>query len=518
MQMNNFLKDYRVRLLSIALFSILTAMGLLFSVYLFMDSVSPYTYIVASLFLILTLISGFFNITTSYWYYRSYFYDDYLAKIKKTLKPVRRFPSIAIAMPVFNEDPAIVEKNMLRMREMNYPKSRLKYYLLDDSTDAAIASELRRFCTANNVAYLHRAERKGFKAGALNNMLKHSNEEFVAIFDYDEYLTDPNFIMDTLPYFGDKRMSYVQTEKSYSKGTLFSDSINLFDAFFFRFIQPARALNNTAIFSGSCGIIKRSALDVIGGFPEYIIEDTFFSFESDMNEYKSLYLPKIYALGKPIKKFSELAKQQWRYNYGDTQFLKYFVSSSKGGDRKTLSRISTIDYISHGFGLNYISGILLLFTIASILIVFSSFPIAHLSLSSILITKNINLQLEILGFSVFFISLIMPIMLTKVYFNSAKRGLMVFIINFALSFVRTKAGISAFLNLSPKLKWARPKGGQKWDITHAIKNSTLEIIFAVMLLVLGAIALIVDNFFGGLWLLWYGVLYSSTFYFFYKYG
>ncbi len=517
--MMDILKDYRVRLISIVLFMVLTALGLLFSVYLFMDSASPYTYMVASLFLILTLISGFFNITTSYWYYRSYFYDKYLSKIQKSLKPVRRFPSVAIAMPVFNENPETVKKNMLRMRYMNYPKSKLRCYLLDDSTDPEIAGELERFCSRNGVVYLHRSDRKGFKAGALNNMLKHSKEEFVAIFDYDEYLTDPNFIMDTLPYFDDKRMSYIQTEKSYSKGTIFSDSINLFDAFFFRFIQPARALDNTAIFSGSCGIIKRSALDVIGGFPEYIIEDTFFSFESDMNEYRSLYLPKIYALGKPIKKFSELAKQQWRYNYGDTQFLKYFASNgSRSGERKSLSPMSTIDYISHGFGLNYISGILLLFTIASILIVFSSFPIAHFSLSNILVTKNINLQLEILGFTVFFISLVMPIMLTKLYFNSARKGLMVFIINFALAFVRTKAGLSAFLNLSPKLKWVRPKDGRRWNITHAIKNSTLETVFAAVLLVLGASALVVDNFFGGMWLLWYGILYSSTLYFFYKYG
>jgi cellulose synthase (UDP-forming) len=89
-------------------------------------------------------------------------------------------------------------------------------------------------------------------------------------------------------------------------------------------VQPSRALNNTAIFAGSCGLIRRSALDKIGGFPEYIIEDTFFSFESDMHNYTSIYIPKVYAYGKPITTFTELVKQQWRYNYGDTQFMMYY--------------------------------------------------------------------------------------------------------------------------------------------------------------------------------------------------
>ena len=106
---------------------------------------------------------------------------------------------------------------------------------------------------------MHRNDRKGFKAGALNNMLKHSKEEFVAIFDYDEVPhKHRTSLMDMLPYFSDKKLSYIQTEKRYFKGTFFSDTVDLFDAFFFKFVQPSRALNNTAIFAGSCGLIRRT--------------------------------------------------------------------------------------------------------------------------------------------------------------------------------------------------------------------------------------------------------------------
>ena len=54
---------------------------------------------------------------------------------------------------------------------------------------------------------------QGFKAGNLNNMLKHSKEEFIAVFDYDEYLTNKNFLTDLIPFFQDKKVGYVQTEK-----------------------------------------------------------------------------------------------------------------------------------------------------------------------------------------------------------------------------------------------------------------------------------------------------------------
>ncbi len=509
----------RIGFLSIVLFSVLTAMGVIFSVYLLYNAVSLYTYAIAIAFLCLSIISGVFNIATAYWYYRSYFYNEYIDRITKALKPMRRFPTVAIAVPTFNENPDIVIKNLTALKTMNYPASKVRYYLLDDSTEAQIRERLESFSRKNGIVYLHRSDRKGYKAGALNGMLKVSKEEFVAIFDYDETLTDRNFLLDSLPYFGDKSVSYIQTEKRYAKGTLFSDTVDLFDAFFFKFIQPARALNNTAIFAGSCGIIRRSAIDAIGGFPEYIIEDTFFSFESDINKYKSLYLPKVYALGKPIKTFSELAKQQWRYNYGDTQFLKYFFMSKRGRGTKPLSPLSQLDYMTHGFGLNYLSTILLFFTIISVFIVFSAFPIAHITLQHLLVTNNINIYLELFGIAALLSFILTPVILTKLYFNSMKKGAMIFIVNFALVMVRAKAAVSALLGLSPGgTRWARISTRRGRSLAAAAKSSMMEIALALFLFVLGAVALFIDNFSGGMWLLWYGFLYSSTFFFFYRYG
>ncbi|MGC8538125.1 MAG: glycosyltransferase [Candidatus Micrarchaeia archaeon] len=509
-------KKFSVRIITVIIFVLMAVAGIGFSAYLIYISHSLYMYVLAILFTILSVVSGFFNIFASAFYYRSYFYDRYLNTINSNLKPLKRKPKVAIIIPLYNEDVESVEKNVLRLFELNYPKKLLHFYIADDSTDEQKARAISEFCRDNGITYIHRENRKGFKAGALNNVIKRVYEEFIAIFDYDEYLINKNFLIDLLPYFSDKKLAYVQTEKRYKKSSgLFEQSIGLFDAFFFKFIQQARGSNNTAIFAGSCGIIRRSVWKELGGFPEYVIEDTFFSFEADMKKYHSLYIPTVYAEGKPIKSFTELVRQQWRYNYGDTQFLWYFYMHKKP---KSMSPLSHIDYITHGFGLNYISVILVLFTLVSVMIVFSAVHFVPLTISQVFQQQYIGTDLEIFGGVAFLLSLIAPVIITKIYFNSVKKGLMIFMLNFSLAIVRTKAAFAAILGKNPALKWNRPEGRRKHDIVFAITNTKLELAFGIALVALGVVATAQHNLAGGIWLLWYAALYMLATVFIYKYG
>ncbi len=510
------------RIITSAIFVVIAIAGITFSLYLIYVANNVYMFFVAALFAVLSVVSGFFNIFTALMYYRSYFYDTHIKKITSQLKPVKRWPTIAVIMPVYNEDVRVVEKNLLRLKDLKYEKGKIKYYLGDDSTNPEMISELYRFCKKHGIVHVRRGTREGFKAGNVNNVLKISKEEYVAIFDYDEYVTDTNFLIDLIPYFNDKKLAYVQTEKSYIKGkTLFSDSIALFDAFFFKFIQQARALNNTAIFAGSCGIVKKSALDAVGGFPQYMIEDTFFSFESDMHGYNSIYVPKVYAIGKPLTTFTQLAKQQWRYNYGDTQFLRYFY---KYKNPKRLTPLSNIDYVTHGFGLNYISLVLLLFTVVSVLIVFSAVPLTTITLQNLFnINANyIGVDLEIIGSFAFALSLVIPVVLTKLYFKSIKKGIMILMLNFALVVIRTKAALSALFTPPLKLDlgkiWSRYKNNNRNNLTAALASTRTEIALAAGLAGLAGLAFLNGNLTGSIWLFWYAALYSLATIFFYRYG
>ncbi|MEM3791363.1 MAG: glycosyltransferase [Candidatus Micrarchaeaceae archaeon] len=487
-----------------------------FAIYLIKISLSAFSIFVSIMFLITTIVADFFNTIAAFEYYGSYEYEKKFNNSKKWKRELRRFPTVALVVPSYNEDPRVVKKTLQKLQEVNYPKDKYRIYLLDDSMES-ISGQLKRFCKENGIVFLHRKERKDFKAGALNNFLKHSNnEEFIAIFDADEYLINKNFLLDLLPLFDDNKVAYVQTAKRYANGGLFENSINLFNSFFFSFVQPSRAKRNTSIYAGSCGILRRSIIEKLGGFPKEVLEDTFFSFKSRINNYKGIYVPKVYALGRPLKTFTAFAKQQWRYNYGGTKFLKNYISSIF---KVKFSVREHIDYISLGFGLNYLSAILVIFTLLSILIIFANYPFSSISPSFFFNPYYIKNYLEIYGMIALLLSFIAPVFVSRIYFGSFTYGIMTFLLNFALAIIRTEAAIAALFNKSPIKGWVKTLSkSNKGRAVMALKNSYAEIAFSSSLFVFSVFALLQNNFSGFLWLIWYAALYSSTFFFFFKYG
>ncbi|MGC8586904.1 MAG: glycosyltransferase [Candidatus Micrarchaeia archaeon] len=505
-------KERIARLLIFALVILVDIASLAFSVYLISVASGLYTMVIAALFFGLSLLAATFNTIAATWYYNSLFYK---VKFKEMLKAkkITHYPTVAIAVPTYNEDPKLVENTLSRLLKIDYPKSKFRVYLADDSTNSETVSELIRFSKANGINYVHRSNREGFKAGALNNLMKYSNEEFVAIFDADEYLVNKRFLIELLPYFDNPEVGYVQTDKHYAKGSLFANSIDLLNSFFFRFVQPSRAFHNTSTFAGSCGIVRRSVIDAVGGFPGVVLEDTFFSLAVKLNNFKGLYIPKTYAFGRPMEHFTAFARQQWRYNYGGTEFLAYYLKNAR---KEKLGIKEHMDYITHGFGLNYLSVVVVLFTILSMLIAFSNFPFEHTRLAMLLNPEYTKLYLEILVSLATVISFIGPILITRAYFKSFKAGIMVFLLNFAVTFIRAKAAIAAVLKLNPK--WIKAGNNAKNSIIGALRNSVTEVAFSSMLFGLAFVALLQSNISGGVWLMWFGALYISTLFFFYKYG
>jgi cellulose synthase (UDP-forming) len=507
-------KDKAFRLLVVLLFNIISIATVLFAAYLLITSHNTYNYVISIIFAVLVIIASFFNIYSSIWYYKSYKYESLWNKNKTKLSKLERFPTVAIAMPIFNEDSKIVNRNARELTLMNYPKDKIKFYMLDDSTDKLKASKIRSIAKRYGFIYIHRDNRKGYKAGALNNMLTYSKEEFVAIFDSDERLVNKNFLLDTLPYFKDEKVAYVQTEKRFEKGSFFSDAIDIFEAFFFKFIQAGRALNNTTIFAGSCGVLRRSAIDAVGGFPEYVLEDTFFSFEASIHGYKNIYVPKNYALGQPLMSFTALAKQQWRYNYGGTQFIDYYLKKDKG----KLSLQAKIDYLLHGIGLDYVSVFLILFSIISIGMVFMVTPLPPFTLSNLgsMITNPL-IMLELMGIVAFIGSFMLPVLISGIYFGSYKKGFMVTFLNYALAVIRSKAAIAMVLHKEPGSQWGKTAHRTN-SLLYSIYVARAEIALAAFIWIFAYMAINGSNPYGGIWLMGYGILYASTVLFLKVYG
>lgn len=499
---------------------LLSSISLVFSTYLLLSAKGMLVFFLAISFAVLALVSCVFNSVTAYAYYKSYFYDAYLEKLTKSLKPIKKYPTVAVILPTYKESIETIEQCMRSLKTLVYEKDKIRFYMHDDSKDQELKAEKEALCKREGFVYVTRPENKNFKAGALNNVIKQSKEEFIAVFDADEHVVNPNFLVELLPYFGDKNVSFVQAEKSFERdGSLFSDSVNLCDALFFKFMQPSRALHGTAVFAGSCGIIRHSALDAVGGFPEFVTEDAFFSFESDMHNFKSVYIPKVYALGKPLT-FSELVTQQWRYNYGDTQFLFYFLKRMKEAKKSNVSIFSKIDYFSYGFGLNYLSSVLILFTLIALITVFSVASFSYSSLVQVANASSTVVSLQLLGIAAFMLSLTVPVVLTKAYFNSYSKGLMLFVLNFALAFARLKGAIAALIGMTPGKGWLKGSILSQSSLRglSALKSSGIEVMFSSVLLLGSLMAAVAYNISGAFWLLWYGILYTSAFFLFYRYG
>jgi hypothetical protein len=132
----------------------------------------------------------------------------------------------------------------------------------------------------------------------------------------------------------------------------------------------------------------------------------------------------------------------------------------------------------------------------------------------------IGLDLEIIGIIAFMASLLAPVMLAKIYFKSTMKGFMVFVLNFSLAVIRTKAAIAALRHKNPSFNWNRKNEKPRpHSLMSSLVNTKTELTLSLGLFSLGALSVLYfHNIAGGMWLLWYGVMYSAATVLFYRYG
>jgi len=490
----------------IALVTLLSIFGILFGAYLTIITPTAYTKFLAFLFLFSAVVAAFFNIMGAMYFYRSY------NAPMPEMKSLKRFPTVAMVVVSYNEPVDMVEETLEKLKTVDYPRDKMNFYLLDDSTDKDIATRLADYCRKENVSFIHRTNRAGFKAGALNNFLKDANEEYIAIFDADEVLVDKSFLKETLGCFTNDKIAYVQTSKRYAKGSLFADAVDSTFAFFSNFIQVSRNLDGMPMFAGSCGVIKREILEKLGGFDYSVVEDAAFSLKSDANGYGGVFIPKIYALGKPIENFTAFGAQQWRYNYGNTQLMSdYLANITKFNLRKQLG------YLAFIFGLHYLSMLLIIFAVLSALIAFANLKDVEAVYYTLVVYRNISIpltlkfQLELLNVVTIFTTLFGVLLISKIYFGSYRLGVHAYFLNFGVAFIRAKAALAAIFsrvhqfgvikkNNSPRLPWYK-----------ALRLTWIETMFSSLLLVAGIVALINSDWVSSFWLVWYSALFLSPF-------
>src|SRR5918999_4730168 len=157
------------------------------------------TFVLAAYFFVLLILAAY----GWHRYYLVYLYMKHKHELpvpKGTLDPL---PRVTIQLPLYNEM-YVVDRLVEAVCRIDYPRERLEVQVLDDSTDETreIAElAVRRFASQGiDIKYIHRTDRLGYKAGALEEGLRVAKGEFIAIFDAD-FIPHPDFLTRTIHYF-----------------------------------------------------------------------------------------------------------------------------------------------------------------------------------------------------------------------------------------------------------------------------------------------------------------------------
>lgn len=205
-------------------------------------------------------------------------------------------PHITVQLPLFNEL-YVVDRLLKAVTEIDYPHDKLEIQVLDDSTDETVkvaeAVVAKYAAQGFDIHYIHRADRTGFKAGALENGNKFAKGELLAIFDAD-FVPKPDCLRKLVDFFTDPLVGCAQMRWSHINGNynlLTRLQTIMLDG---HFVVEQTTRNRTGgffNFNGTAGIWRRRAIEMSGGWQhDTLTEDTDLSFRAQLMGWKFVYL------------------------------------------------------------------------------------------------------------------------------------------------------------------------------------------------------------------------------------
>ncbi len=264
----------------------------------------------------------------------------------RPLRPVARhgdYPTVDVFVPTYNEDPALLATTLAAARQMDYPAERLNVYLLDDGgtdekadhIDPRVATEararrreLQQLARDLGVHYLTRARNTGAKAGNLNNGLAHSTGELVAVFDAD-HAPARDFLKNTVAHFeDDQRLFLVQTPHFFINPDPLEHNLGTWERMpsenemFYGLIQRGMDKWNASFFCGSAAVLRRTALEEVGGFQGVsITEDCETAVDLHASGWRSVYVDRPMIAGLQPETFASFIGQRSRWAQGMMQIM-----------------------------------------------------------------------------------------------------------------------------------------------------------------------------------------------------
>jgi cellulose synthase/poly-beta-1,6-N-acetylglucosamine synthase-like glycosyltransferase len=265
-----------------------------------------------------------------YGFHRTFLVWLYYRNRHRRPRPSGQFselPAVTVQLPLYNEM-YVVERLLDSVAGIRYPRDRFQIQVLDDSTDETqeickrkIADLARRFPELE-VEYVHRVDRSGFKAGALQNGLKTAKGEFVLIFDAD-FLPLPDILERAIDHFSDPRVAVVQCRWEHVNrdfSALTEVEALMLDGHFIMEHAGRNWSGRFFNFNGTAGLWRRAAIADAGDWQhDTLTEDMDLSYRAQLRGWKFVYLPEIAAPAELPVEMSAFKSQQFRWAKGSVQ-------------------------------------------------------------------------------------------------------------------------------------------------------------------------------------------------------
>ena len=261
-------------------------------------------------------------------------------------------PKVTIQLPMYNEL-YVAERIIETVAAFDYPQDKFEIQVLDDSTDetkdviANKVAEIQK--TGVNIKHIHRTDRTGYKAGALDDAMDRVEGEFIGIFDSD-FVPEKDFLLRTMPFFQDPNIGVVQTRwghlnKDYSILTeLQAFGLNGH----FAIEQGGRnSAGHYINFNGTGGIWRKTCIEEAGGWEhDTLTEDLDLSYRAQIKGWKFKYLENVIAPAELPITMSALKNQQHRWMKGGAEcFIKMWRRIISAPNVKFTDRIHALSHL-----------------------------------------------------------------------------------------------------------------------------------------------------------------------------
>jgi cellulose synthase (UDP-forming) len=265
-----------------------------------------------------------------------------------TRKPAVRqadadLPTVDVFVPSYNESAELLSLTLAAAVAMDYPRDKFNVFLLDDGgtdakrnhpdpeiSEAAVrrAAEMKVLCAELGVQYMSRAENVHAKAGNLNSGLERTTGDIIAVFDAD-HAPERSFLRETIGYFAeDPDLFLVQTPHFFANPDPIERNLGTYktmpaeNEMFYTMIQKGLDRWNASFFCGSAALLRREALDEVGGFSGITItEDCETALELHSRGWNSVYVDKPLITGLQPETFTSFIGQRSRWCRGMVQIL-----------------------------------------------------------------------------------------------------------------------------------------------------------------------------------------------------